>query len=202
MKGGSAIGTLVNSIFSLLLGWIRTAAQAVWNAAAPGASSGLLTWLGDNWLPLALVLCVICTAIEVIVHLFRWRPQIVWLCFFRRLIGGGKHSEPAKPAAYTPASVSYPGEPSPQLAHMTVSQQYRDPTRRRPAVVPAEPEEDEDPSDRNFFRRGRRAISSAVRDLDGEQSIVYTPTRTGISQKDAYNEPVYPRSRKDGGARP
>ena len=42
-----------------------------------------------------IALCVVCTAVDVIIHLIRWRPMQVWASFFRRLRGKGE--EQAEP---------------------------------------------------------------------------------------------------------
>lgn len=81
------MGSFANSMFSVLLGWIKTAFGWVWNAMFNAEDGGLIGWIGENWLGLIIALSVGCMAVDVVVHLLRWRPYKVWASFFRRLFG-------------------------------------------------------------------------------------------------------------------
>lgn len=81
------MGSFANSVFNLLLGWVRSAASTLW-ALITGAHTGsLFAWLGENWLALTIAIVAVCTVIDVLVHLLRWRPHKVWASFLRRLTG-------------------------------------------------------------------------------------------------------------------
>lgn len=81
------MGSFANSMFSSLLGWFRTAAMWVWNVLFNAEDGGLVGWIGENWLGLIIALCVICLAVDFVVHMLRWRPYRVWASFLRRLQG-------------------------------------------------------------------------------------------------------------------
>ncbi|MBP3637813.1 MAG: hypothetical protein J6K13_09700 [Clostridia bacterium] len=88
------MGSFANSMFSVLLGWIRTASGWVWDTIIVGEDGGLIGWIGENWLGLIIALCVICMAVDAVIHLLRWRPYKVWASFFRRLFGKEEVEEP------------------------------------------------------------------------------------------------------------
>ena len=77
------MGSFANSAFHLLMGWLRAAAQAVWGLISGRDSGSFIDWFSDNWLALAVGICVVCTVIDVLIHLIRWRPYKVWASFFR-----------------------------------------------------------------------------------------------------------------------
>lgn len=81
------MGSFANSMFSVMLGWVRTAADWLWRAMFD-ADDGLLGWIGENWVGLIVALCIIGMAVDAVVHLLRWRPYKVWASFIRRLFGG------------------------------------------------------------------------------------------------------------------
>ena len=53
------MGSFANSVFSVLLGWIRTAVNEFWNILSSGEGGGMLAWIGENWKALTLILCLI-----------------------------------------------------------------------------------------------------------------------------------------------
>ena len=86
------MGSFANSIFNLLLGWVRAAARSLW-ALVAGEGGNFFTWMGENWLALTVAICVVCTVIDVIIHVIRWRPHKVWASFLRRITGREKRQE-------------------------------------------------------------------------------------------------------------
>lgn len=75
------MGQFSNTLFTLLLGWVKTAASAVWSAAVDSAANGGLQWLLDHWLILLVLLCVAGSAVDFLVYLVRWQPYRVWRSF-------------------------------------------------------------------------------------------------------------------------
>lgn len=90
------MGSFASSMFSVMLGWIRTAVSYVWNAASSPEGSALLHWMGDNWLTLAVLLCLAGVVADAIIHLLRWRSYKVWASFLRRMTGRKTEEEPAR----------------------------------------------------------------------------------------------------------
>ncbi len=85
------MNSFANSMFSLLFGWAKSLIQQVWTAVLSGNFSGFFTWLGDHWLWVALLVGVLCTAVDFLIWMVRWRPYLVWrtkLRAFRRWITG------------------------------------------------------------------------------------------------------------------
>ena len=78
------MNSFANSLFSLLFGWARSLIQQLWESASSGKYGGVLTWLGDHWLWLALFLCVAGTAVDFLVWFIRWRPYLAWRTSLRR----------------------------------------------------------------------------------------------------------------------
>lgn len=128
------MGSLAGSVFSVMLGWIRTAVSYLWGAASTPEGGRMLRWLTENWLLLAVILSLGCMAIDFIVHLLRWQPYKVWASFFRRLTGRQVEEAP-------PARASVP--------RRTVHRQwiYADGTERTEAVAQEDipPEEEAHP---------------------------------------------------------
>lgn len=87
------MGSFANSMFSGLLGWFRDAIDWAWHVLFNAGDGGLVGWIGDHWLGLIIALSVICMAVDVVVHLLRWRSYKVWFSFLRRLRGKKDVSE-------------------------------------------------------------------------------------------------------------
>lgn len=90
------MGNFANTLFSTLLGWLRSAAAWLWSFLTDPESGGVIVWIADNWLPLVLILCAACMLIDFIVYLFRWQPHKVWASFFRRLFGHDREDSDAQ----------------------------------------------------------------------------------------------------------
>ena len=78
------MGLFANTLFSVLLGWVQTAASWLWSIVTNTDVSAWLRWLLDNWLVLVILLCLAGAAVDFIVYLFRWQPYRVWRRFLRR----------------------------------------------------------------------------------------------------------------------
>ena len=53
------MGSFANTLFTILLGWLQGAVSAVWSAFTSEKGNGFLTWIGDHWILLAGILCII-----------------------------------------------------------------------------------------------------------------------------------------------
>lgn len=89
------MGGFTSGVFTVLLGWIRTAAVFLWEAVSSPEGGGWLAWLGEHWLTLTLIICGAGIVTDAVVNLLRWRPDRVWRSFFRRLAGHGAAQEEA-----------------------------------------------------------------------------------------------------------
>ena len=86
------MGQFANTLFSMLLGWVQTAASWLWSLVTNTDVSAWLRWLLDNWLPLTLLLCIAGLALDFIIYLIRWQPYRVWGRFLRRWTGKGREA--------------------------------------------------------------------------------------------------------------
>lgn len=129
------MNAFANTLFTMLFGWIRAGVQSVWNSVTQGRFLGFFTWLGDHWFPVLLFLCAVCTVLDYLIWLVRWRPYLVWKTKLRRFFSrlrGKQWSEKTHFDRGYAGGVSIPLEPVPA---------YRQPLfeERRYAAVP-EPE--------------------------------------------------------------
>lgn len=78
------MGTLTNSVFQALMGWIRAVALEIWNTLSSPEGTTLMGWVGTHWKELAAGLCAAGMIIDLMVYLFRWQPYRVWRSRRRR----------------------------------------------------------------------------------------------------------------------
>lgn len=77
------MGSLANSIFRLMLGWIQGIAAALWSAFTSEKGGSVFAWFSKHWIPIAIVLCVIGLVSDLCVYLVRWKPFRRWFGFLR-----------------------------------------------------------------------------------------------------------------------
>ena len=80
------MNSFANSLFSLLFGWAKSLIQNIWTSAVSGHFSAFFTWLGDHWLGLALLAALLCTAMDFLIWIVRWRPYLVWRTKWRAIV--------------------------------------------------------------------------------------------------------------------
>ena len=78
------MGMFANTLFSVLLGWVQTAASWLWSLVTNTSVSAWLRWLLDYWLALVILLCLAGAVVDFAVYFFRWQPYRVWGKFLRR----------------------------------------------------------------------------------------------------------------------
>ena len=79
------MGSFAASVFNLLLGWIRGLVSSLWELINSNQAREGLTWLGDNWLWLVIIIAVAGLAVDYVIWFIRWRPYYVWRSWWRRL---------------------------------------------------------------------------------------------------------------------
>ena len=102
------MGTLANSLFRALLGWIRTLSAEIWNTFSSPEGTTLLSWLGAHWKGLAVLMCLAGLAVDLVVYLFRWQPYRVWQSRRRRRLEENNVS--AGEGSIEPETASIPTE--------------------------------------------------------------------------------------------
>ncbi|MBQ3705551.1 MAG: hypothetical protein II888_03780 [Clostridia bacterium] len=197
------MGTLANSLFRTMLGWLRTLSAEVWSAFSSQEGSSLLGWIGNNWKLIALVLCVFGAVTDLIVYLIRWRPMRVWRSFFYRLRNPEREEEEENPVPEEPAedysfrqnyAPAAEAEAYGRITEKTDSEENREEQEEQeafPAWQKMEPE-----GTTAYFEQAIRPRRRRVTRLfteKGEDTV--TPDQL-IDQYAAYRRPVYPRSWK------
>ena len=89
------MGTLADSLFNVLMGWVRALVNAIW-ALFTTDHTTLLEFLGKNWVLIVVVILAAGLAIDWLVWLIRWQPYHLWARRARRFLrharagGGGR----------------------------------------------------------------------------------------------------------------
>lgn len=98
------MGTLTDSLFNVLMSWVRALVSAIW-ALFSSDHTTVLEFLGKNWLGLALLIVAAGLVIDWIIWLIRWQPYHIWARRARRLlrIADPEEDEPLDERAYMPA---------------------------------------------------------------------------------------------------
>ena len=94
------MGLFANTLFSVLLGWVQTAASWLWSLITNTNVSAWLRWMLDHWLMLVILLCLAGVVVDVAVYVFRWQPYRVWRKFLHRKKVGDESA--AKEAQHQP----------------------------------------------------------------------------------------------------
>ena len=117
------MGTLADSLFNLLMGWVRALVNAIW-ALFTTDHTTLLEFLGKNWVLIVVVILAAGLAIDWLVWLIRWQPYHLWARRARRFLRmpepeqderrkkrapGGEETQ-KMPAAYARADSGAPEE--------------------------------------------------------------------------------------------
>ena len=96
------MGSFANTLFTIMLGWLQTAASSLWSAFTSENGGSFLQWIGQNWLILAVILCATGLIVDLGIYLLRWRPLQVWKSYFHRVRHGEEEpeepEEPEQPA--------------------------------------------------------------------------------------------------------
>ena len=196
------MGSLASSVFSVMLGWIRSAVSYVWKSASSPEGSSVLKWLAENWLALAVIICLSGMAVDVVVHLLRWRSYKVWGSFIRRL---SKRDEDDPEEEELPP-------PEPQREGRIVHRQwiYADGTARTESVeqeeIPAEedahPWTDVTPSlpnyelDQESYRRQFARPESQIQSVPSTSMADYPQSETVEEQQTVPEEESKPYVRR------
>ena len=88
------MGTLADSLFTVLMGWVRALVSALWSLFSSDDMT-VLGFLGKNWMMIAVVMIAAGLVIDWIIWLLRWQPYHLWAQRARRLL---RMEEPEKEA--------------------------------------------------------------------------------------------------------
>ena len=79
------MGTLADSLFTVLLSWVRGLVNAIW-ALFTSDHTTLLEFFGKNWLIIAVAIIGAGLVIDWIIWLLRWQPYHLWAQRARRVL--------------------------------------------------------------------------------------------------------------------
>ena len=79
------MGTLADSLFTVLMSWVRGLVNGLW-ALFTSDHTTMLEFFGKNWLVIALVIVAGGLVIDWIIWLLRWQPYHLWAQRARRLL--------------------------------------------------------------------------------------------------------------------
>lgn len=165
------MGTLADSLFTVLLGWVRALVDSLW-AILSADHTTILEFLGKNWLVIALCIIAAGLVIDWLVWLVRWQPYHLWALRVRRLLrlpppdedgeGAKAHAATAPQRTQAHAAVA-PREES----WLPLEQPVIDETQAQDVMRQAESVPDETLGAYPGMRYG--AMASPRRDTEGTQ---------------------------------
>lgn len=79
------MGSFLNTVFSILLGWIKGLVSMIWSAFNGQEGESILQFIGKNWIVITAIICGVGLIADFLVYLFRWEPYKVWKTFWRKL---------------------------------------------------------------------------------------------------------------------
>ena len=100
------MGSFANTVFSVLLGWMQGLISMIWSALTDENGGTFFEFIGNNWIKIAVILCIVGLVADFAVYFFRWAPYKVWRTFWRRL-RGKRNGQADEPAGETAAETTY-----------------------------------------------------------------------------------------------
>lgn len=73
-----------NTVFTLLVGWFQTVVSLIWSGLSGKDDGNVLTWIGNHWIVIVIILCVIGSIVDLSVYIARWKPFVVIRSYFAR----------------------------------------------------------------------------------------------------------------------
>ena len=164
------MGTLADSLFNLLMGWVRALVNAIW-ALFTTDHTTLLEFLGKNWVLIVVVILAAGLAIDWLVWLIRWRPYHLWARRARRFLRmpepeqeekrkkrapGGDETQ-KMPAAYAQADSEAPEEEEEEERWLPLQQPQMDERQAQEVMQRAQSVPDEELGAYPGMRYGAKA---------------------------------------------
>lgn len=164
------MGTLADSLFNLLMGWVRALVNAIW-ALFTTDHTTLLEFLGKNWVLIVVVILAAGLAIDWLVWLIRWQPYHLWARRARRFLRmpepeqeekrkkrapGGDETQ-KMPAAYARADSGAPEEEEEEERWLPLQQPQMDERQAQEVMQRAQSVPDEELGAYPGMRYGAKA---------------------------------------------
>ena len=164
------MGTLADSLFNLLMGWVRALVNAIW-ALFTTDHTTLLEFLGKNWVLIVVVILAAGLAIDWLVWLIRWQPYHLWARRARRFLRMPEPEQAEKrkkrapsgdetqkmPAAYARADSSAPEEEEEEERWLPLQQPQMDERQAQEVMQRAQSVPDEELGAYPGMRYGAKA---------------------------------------------
>ena len=162
------MGTLTDSLFTVLMSWVRGLVNALW-ALFSSDHTTTLEFLGKHWLLIAAVLIAAGLVIDWIIWLLRWQPYHLWAQRARRLLhieAPEDEEEEDAPARARAAVMPSRRDAMPEMEEAEAAQEvplYLDEQDEQMAMARAQSAPDE------YAYPGMRYDSTAQQDMDSTQ---------------------------------
>ena len=162
------MGTLADSLFNLLMGWVRALVNAIW-ALFTTDHTTLLEFLGKNWVLIVVVILAAGLAIDWLVWLIRWQPYHLWARRARRFLRMPEPEEKRKkrapsgdetqkmPVAYAQADSGAPEEEEEEERWLPLQQPQMDERQAQEVMQRAQSVPDEELGAYPGMRYGAKA---------------------------------------------
>ena len=164
------MGTLADSLFNLLMGWVRALVNAIW-ALFTTDHTTLLEFLGKNWVLIVVVILAAGLAIDWLVWLIRWQPYHLWARRARRFLRMPEPEQEEKrkkrapsgdetqkmPAAYARADSGAPEEEEEERRWLPLQQPQMDERQAQEVMQRAQSVPDEELGAYPGMRYGAKA---------------------------------------------
>ena len=164
------MGTLADSLFNLLMGWVRALVNAIW-ALFTTDHTTLLEFLGKNWVLIVVVILAAGLAIDWLVWLIRWQPYHLWARRARRFLRMPEPEQEEKrkkrapngdetqkmPAAYAQTDSGAPEEEEEEERWLPLQQPQMDERQAQEAMQRAQSVPDEELGAYPGMRYGAKA---------------------------------------------
>lgn len=210
------MNAFANTLFSLLLSWVKGLVQSVWGIFSGGAD-GFFVWLGDHWLGLVVFICLLGAAADLMVWLLRWRPDLVWRTkvrrFRARLSGqemdnrdqqnfyrGYEEAVDMEPGALWEENASwqqddgYDGAPVPNEMEWweqpETEEAYAQPDAVQSVQVRRRRGDKYQKTDR---MKALRRIKSKLRDAQEDDTAMLDGLPSSVDSREAFYDPVFPQ---------
>lgn len=198
------MGSFSNTVFSILLGWLQILVSMIWSALTAKDGHSFLQLIGDHWILIAAILCMIGLAADFAVYLFRWQPYKVWRTFWTRIRKERKEKQGIENAAAGQEEESFHFGAGPISGSRSVNTEAEDLEKWQDPEAEQEEEAssfitrngysvpEDSPYRRPANRRRNRLRIDQLLGEDSEDGFHYSPPQPMIDQHEAYQPPVYP----------
>lgn len=115
------MGTLADSLFTVLMGWVRGLVSGIW-ALFTSDNTTMLEFLGRNWVAIAAALIGAGLVIDWVIWLLRWQPYHLWAQRARRILRIEEPEEEVKKLRARPAVTKKRAQEAPVMAQDEVDE--------------------------------------------------------------------------------